>query len=48
MGIITASYTHTYDIFLFKARRIMYGVSKSVVHVLPRPKGIENQLKLVL
>jgi hypothetical protein len=47
MGLVTKSYTHTMDVFLFKKRRIMYGVHKKYVKLLPR-KNDRAQLTLDL
>jgi len=35
-GVIMETHTYTYDIFMYKSRRMMYGVSKKVVHLLPK------------
>jgi len=49
LGVIIKSYTHTYDIFLFKDKRNMWGVKKDGVILLPKPPVIKtNQLKLRL
>lgn len=48
-GLVIASYTHTYDILLFKSKIKLGGVSKRVVKLLPLPKlGDKNQQKLEL
>jgi hypothetical protein len=36
LGVIINSYNHTYDVFICKTRRTMFGVSKKVVHILPK------------
>lgn len=50
MGLVTASYTHTYDVFMFKTKTMLTGVSKKYVHLLPMDvkKGDPAQLKLAL
>jgi hypothetical protein len=49
LGIVTESYTHTMDVFLFKDRRTMGGVHKRYVKLLPmEPKGDRAQLQLKL
>jgi hypothetical protein len=49
LGIITASYTHTADVFLFKPRKTMWGVHKKYVKLLPlKPVGDRAQLTLNL
>lgn len=50
MGLVTATYTHTYDVFMFKTRRTLTGVSKRYVHLLPLElkKGDPAQLQLTL
>ncbi len=35
LGIITQRYTHTVDVFMFKSRKMMYGVHKRYVKLLP-------------
>lgn len=42
-GVIMKEYTHTYDIFMYKAKRMMYGVNKKVVHILPK---VETQKEI--
>lgn len=42
-GVIMESYTYTYDVFMYKSRKMMFGVSKKVVHLLPK---IETQKEI--
>lgn len=42
-GVIMEVYTHTYDIFMFKSKKMMYGVSRKVVHILPK---VETQKEM--
>ena len=42
-GVIINAYTYTYDIFLYKTKRMMFGVSKKVVHILPK---VETQKEI--
>ena len=47
LGLVIQSYTHTVDVFLFKEKRITYGVHKKYVKLLPRTKtGNPNQLRI--
>jgi hypothetical protein len=51
MGAIMENYTHTVDVFMFKTRKMMYGVSKKYIHMVPQPAkitGNTNQLKLMI
>jgi|DEB0MinimDraft_12_1074336.scaffolds.fasta_scaffold00751_7 hypothetical protein len=48
MGLVTKSYTHTMDVFLFKKRRIMYGVHKKYVKLLPVEKRKNDRAQLTL
>lgn len=50
MGVVTATYTHTMDVYMFKARKHLTGVSRKVIRILPKdkPKGDPGQLKLVV
>lgn len=48
LGIVTATYTHTYDVFLFKTRKTM-NVNKKFTNLVPKePKVNTGQLKLGL
>lgn len=47
LGIITGRYTHTVDVFMFKAQKTMYGVHKKYVKILPMDVPlVTNQLKI--
>jgi hypothetical protein len=49
MGLVTATYTHTCDIFMFKSRTTLTGVSRRYVHMLPlEEKRDKAQFKLQL
>ena len=49
LGIVTASYTHTADVYLFKEKRTMGGVHKRYIKLLPlEPTGDRAQLSLNL
>ena len=48
LGIVTASYTHTLDVFLFKDRRHMTGVHKRYVKLLPLEKPHYDGAQLTL
>ena len=43
LGVIINSYSYTYDVFMYKTRRTMFGVSKKVVHILPK---VETQKEI--
>jgi len=48
MGLVTATYTHTCDIFMFKTRTVMTSVSRRYITLLPKEvKGDPNQLALL-
>ena len=49
MGLITATYTYTCDVYMFKTRKMMYGVSRKIIHKLPKEvkKGDPDQLQLL-
>lgn len=42
-GVIMESYTYTYDVFMYKSKKMMFGVSKKVVHLLPK---VETQKEI--
>lgn len=46
LGIVMVSYTYTMDVYLFKTKKMMTGVHKRYVHLLPieKPKVDINQL----
>lgn len=47
LGLVTKSYTHTMDVFIFKTKRTMYGVHKKYVKMLPNEIPLEtNQYKI--
>ena len=49
VGTIVATYTHTVDIYVFKLKRVKYGVSKKVIKLIPEPiKPVNTQLALAL
>jgi hypothetical protein len=48
MGVVTATYTYTCDVFMFKTRTILHGVSKRFVKLIPKDPEPDNQLKLPL
>ena len=47
MGIIIATYTHTYDVYLFESKKRL-NVGRKFVKLLPGKKEDETQLKLGL
>ena len=47
LGIITATYTHTVDVFIFKTRTTKYGVHKKYVKLLPL-EAKKNKFQLAL
>jgi hypothetical protein len=49
LGMVTSTYNNTMDVYLFKERRTMYGVSKDYVTLLPKPPEKDDlQYKLKL
>lgn len=50
LGLVTASYTHTMDVYLFKNKKSMTGVHRRYVRLLPleAPKKDRTQLCLEL
>ena len=49
MGLVKATYTHTCDIFIFNTRKIMVGVSRKCIRLLPKEvkKGDPDQFQLL-
>lgn len=49
MGTITATYSSTVDIYVFKLRKVLHGVNRNSIRLIPIPKKKkQNQLKLEL
>ena len=49
LGMVVATYTHTMDVYLFKKKMYMYGVSNKVIRILPKQeKHDTRQLALAL
>ena len=49
LGMVVATYTHTMDVYLFKKKIYMCGVSKKVIRILPKEKKQDTrQLTLAL
>lgn len=53
LGVIMETFNHTYTIFIPKTKKTMFGVSKEVVHILPKVETqteirAKTQLTLVL
>ena len=46
LGLVTARYTHTMDIYLFKEKKYMYGVHKKYVKLLPLEKTPHDSAQL--
>jgi len=48
LGLVTASYTHTMDVYLFKNKKSMTGVHRRYVRLLPleAPKVDRAQLTI--
>jgi hypothetical protein len=48
LGLVTATYNHTCDVYMFKTRETLHGVSKKVVKLLPKePEKCPDQVCLV-
>jgi hypothetical protein len=41
-GVILKRYTHTYDVFMFKTKKTMFGVSRNVVKLLPKQETLKE------
>jgi hypothetical protein len=49
LGVITATYTHTCDVFMFQTRKTLVGVSRRVTKLLPKEvKAPDIQYKMAL
>lgn len=48
LGLVTARYTHTMDVYLFKEKRHMVGVHRRYVKLLPLEKPAVNPAQLVI
>lgn len=49
MGMIVATYRHTVDVYVFKRRTVMYGVSTNSIHIIPLVhKCVPDSIQLAL
>lgn len=46
LGIVTAAYTYTMDVYLFKNKRTMSGVNRRYVKLLPLEKPKQDRAQL--
>jgi hypothetical protein len=49
MGLVISTYNYTYDVYMFRTRKMLTGVSKRYTRLLPKEvkKGDPNQLSLL-